>query len=240
MEKEFIISEIKRLADQNGGLPLGVALFEKTANIKRSDWYGIYWARWSDAVIEAGYEKREKNVAYDDDVVLEKFALLTRELGKFPVTGEIRLQAKKDSEFPAHNTIDRYLGRRPERPSKLIDFCERKGGFDDVIEICRPLVVDTHVAQVETLEPELVSGFVYLMKSGKYHKIGRTNSPDRRQYEIGIQLPEELIQIHSIETDDPSGIETYWHNRFSHCRLKGEWFELKPSDIKAFRRRKYM
>jgi len=240
MDKHYIIEEIKRTAEQNGGQPLGVALFEKTTNIKRTDWYGKYWARWSDAAIEAGYEKREKNVAYDPDVVLKKFAILARELGKFPVTGEIRLQAQVNPDFPAHNTVDRYLGKRERRPAVVIDFCERHGGFDDVIQICRPLLVESPQETALSDEAEVGTGFVYLMKSGKYHKIGRTNSPDRRQYEIGLHLPEELIQVHSIETDDPSGIEAYWHNRFSEKRLRGEWFDLKPADVRIFRRRKFM
>ena len=37
-------------------------------------------------------------------------------------------------------------------------------------------------------------GFVSLMKSGKYHKIGRSNSAGRREYELGIQLPELCSQ----------------------------------------------
>jgi hypothetical protein len=84
------------------------------------------------------------------------------------------------------------------------------------------------------------SGFVYLMKSGRHYKIGKTNSVDRRRYEIGIQLPQAIEPIHSIETDDPSGIEAYWHNRFRERRLNGEWFELTASDIRAFRKRRFM
>jgi len=42
--------------------------------------------------------------------------------------------------------------------------------------------------------------------------------------------------IHSIKTDDPSGVETYWHKRFDTKRLNGEWFDLNSADIKAFKR----
>ena len=42
--------------------------------------------------------------------------------------------------------------------------------------------------------------------------------------------------IHSIKTNDPSGIEAYWHKRFEAKRMQGEWFNLSSADIKAFKR----
>nr|WP_157817976.1 GIY-YIG nuclease family protein [Candidatus Thiodictyon syntrophicum] len=77
---------------------------------------------------------------------------------------------------------------------------------------------------------------MYLMKSGKYYKIGRTNAIGRREYELAIQLPEKPTKIHEIKTDDPVGIEAYWHKRFESRRLNGEWFNLTPQDTAAFKR----
>jgi hypothetical protein len=81
---------------------------------------------------------------------------------------------------------------------------------------------------------------VYVMKSGRFYKIGRSNSAGRREYELGLQLPEPIAMVHAIRTDDPVGIEAYWHKRFEAKRKNGEWCELGTTDVAAFRRRKFM
>ena len=84
----------------------------------------------------------------------------------------------------------------------------------------------------ETATAEL--GYVYLLKAGRFYKIGRTNALGRRERELVIQLPEAAKVIHSIKTDDPAGIEEYWHRRFHERRRNGEWFDLTANDLAAF------
>ena len=55
MTKLYILQEIQRTTKANGGTPLRKLEFESKTGIKRYDWFGVYWARWSDAIREAGY-----------------------------------------------------------------------------------------------------------------------------------------------------------------------------------------
>lgn len=109
-----------------------------------------------------------------------------------------------------------------------------------MIRLCGEYVPRNRDVSEEDGPQEEEIGFVYLIKSGRFYKIGRTNAAGRREYELALQLPERATMIHVIRTDDPIGIEAYWHRRFEAKRKNGEWFELGPADITAFKRRKFM
>jgi hypothetical protein len=91
-----------------------------------------------------------------------------------------------------------------------VEYCENRNGYNDLVALCRPIAEKARdeTAHVEA-EPEDVVGFVYLMKSGRHYKIGRSNSTGRREYELALQMPEKLSTVHVIRTDGPAGIEDY-------------------------------
>ena len=238
MTRQKIIAEVLRTAEENGGTPLGKAKFRAATGITDGDW-GRFWARWGEVVAEAGFEPNSLRAAYDDEYVFEKLIELVRELGRYPVINEIKLKARNDKSFPSHNVFQ-SRGKKRELAAKLLSYCQTRAGYDDIVEVCL-LVSDTDdEVEEESAAFEEDGGFVYLMKSGRFYKVGRTNSVGRREYELSIQLPEKLEQIHVISTDDPEGIESYWHSRFKEKRANGEWFRLSADDVRAFKRRKFM
>ena len=89
---------------------------------------------------------------------------------------------------------------------------------------------------VDEAEGSSALGYVYLHRHGTDYKIGFTRSLNKRGRQIQIELPQEVELVHSILTDDPAGVEGYWHKRFADKRTRGEWFKLTKADVAAFRR----
>ncbi len=238
LQRSHILGEIRRTASANGGIPLGVRRFQNETGIKESDWHGKYWSRWGDALTEAGFSPNALQAAYSDETLLDKLAELCRELGHFPVTGELKLKRRSDANFPSAKVFDR-LGFRHQVAVRLVDHCRKRGDMEDVIAMCAERAADSPEVE-ETPESEPAIGFVYLFKSGRYYKIGKSNAAGRREREVALQLPERTESVHTIRTDDPNGIEAYWHSRFDEKRLNGEWFNLTAADVRAFKRRTFM
>lgn len=238
VSKTHILDEIKRTARENGGAPLGRLRFFQETGIRETDWLGKHWVRWSDAVKEAGFEPNKLQGRLDDDVVLGQLAGLVRDLRHFPTVAELRLHARRDAGFPNSKTFFSRYGQKEQVANALGAWCQKQGGLDDVAKICSPLRSAEVLTSETTDSDEIEFEFVYLLKSGKFYKIGRSNSVGRRERELAIQLPERAQVVHSIKTDDPEGIELYWHRRFQDRRKNGEWFELTREDVTAFRRRK--
>jgi hypothetical protein len=238
MDKKHILDEIHRTARENGGKPLGQNRFQAETGIRTAEWSGKYWVRWSDALREAGYTPNTMNAAYEDGFVIAQLVKFIREIGRYPGDREFVMRRRQDCTFPS-SKVFRRQGRRAELAQRVAEYCRERGGLDDVIAICEPIAANAKPTdEREPDEPKM--GYVYMLKSGKHYKIGRTNALGRREYELSIQLPEKARTVHAIKTDDPAGIEAYWHLRFGDRRKNGEWFELTAADVKAFKRRKFM
>ena len=238
MTKQHILDEIQRTA--RNGRALGGARFLKETGIRESGWRGKFWVRWSDAVAEAGLVASQWQGAIEEKMLLEKLVSLVRELGHFPVMAELRMKATHDPGFPNPKTFNSRFGSKAEMIAKLRAYCHGQTGHADVLALCLPPTDNSSAEGPTQKKVETEFGFVYLLKSGRHYKIGYSNAVGRRERELAIQLPDRCSVVHSIKTDDPAGIEAYWHRRFDQKRKNGEWFELDPSDVRAFKRRTFM
>ncbi len=239
MEKEEILREIRGTAEKNGGRPLGRMRFASETGISYSDWRGKHWVRWGDALREAGFPPNQSTTAYDDGGLLEKLAQLARELGHLPVAGDVGMKSRRDSDFPHEGAFGR-LGGKAEIVRRLHEYCLTHREYDDVVRMCEEYALSKQVLPEETGDRDVKVGFVYLMKSGRFYKIGHSDAPGRRQYDLAITLPEKVELIHEIPTEAPEAAERFWHERFKAKRKGGEWFRLSAADVKAFRRCKSM
>lgn len=239
--KSEIIAHIQRIAKINGTAP-GRQKFEAETGIKRTEWYGVHWARWGDALQEAGFMSNSLQGALEKEDALQAYVSLIEKLGRIPSEGDIRLARRYDASFPSHSTLGKHIGPKRKRiAAALAHAIENQldaGVVTTLTNALSALPPETAASKLDEIDDTKSLGFVYLMKLGKYYKIGKTNAPDRRQYEIGLHVAEGIEPMHSIATDDPSGIEAYWHNRFKEKRMNGEWFNLSASDVRAFRLRK--
>lgn len=233
--REKILFEIQRIAKSNGGKPPGRSLFETETGIRKSKWEGVIWARWSDAVSEAGFTPNARNEKLVEMHLLQKLVSIFRHYRKFPTVAEMRLYRKIDPNFTNHSVLLEHFGGIQNLRRQFSDWANKDGQYSDIsvmlVDVTRDEVLNSHRVSTE--------GYVYLIKSGVHYKIGRSDDLERRVKEIRVALPEAASLYHTIQTDDPPGIESYWHRRFADRRANGEWFKLTSDDVAAFRRRKF-
>ena len=234
--RESIISEIKRLAALNGGQAPGKLAFVSATGITETKWRGKYWARWGDALIEAGFEPNAWVGKSDSNAILDGLIAACRHHGRLPTNSEVSMLRRSNPAIPAPRTIDNIFDGRAELIAALKEHVVNKPEYADV-QAMLPEVAPPRPTPVSGARK--VDGSVYLIKSGHSYKIGRSDQLEQRVKGIRTSLPDASKLLHDIKTDDPPGIEAYWHRRFADRRGNGEWFKLTTDDVKAFMRRKF-
>lgn len=234
--RDFILQEIRRLASANDGQAPGQKLFAKETGIAEHQWLGKFWARWGDALTEAGFKPNDWNGKSDANTVLSGVIVACRHYGRLPTNPELKMLRRTNPLVPLPNVIQSSFGRRSDMIAALAKHVETDEALSDVAAM---LPEQSNEALPRQLSSKPVEGFVYLIKSGDFYKIGRSDDAERRFKQITIALPDKAELFHTIRTDDPPGIEAYWHRRFADSRANGEWFKLTSQDIVAFKKRKF-
>ena len=236
--RKRILGEIHRLALELGSPP-GRRVFERETAIRESDWRGVVWSKWSDALADAGFEpNRRQGRADRESLFLALLDACTRFRG-MPTVSEYELYRSKHSDLPAYKTFQSNFGNKSNIIWEFRGWLVEHHPTHDLLKVLpqgKPQIVASERAK-KTDSPK--DGYVYLLKSGKHYKIGRSDELERRIKQISVALPESVTLEHAIKTDDPPGIEAYWHKRFGDRRANGEWFNLEPTDVRAFKKRRY-
>jgi hypothetical protein len=98
------------------------------------------------------------------------------------------------------------------------------------VALCAPIAETEPTNQSDDdVGPGTQFGFVYLMKSGRNYKIGRTNHVGGRERDLSIQLPVKVNTVHANPYRRPGRHRSILHKRFEEKRKNGEWFELSNS-----------
>jgi hypothetical protein len=180
--RDQILAEIRRIAGERAGKAPGSALFKAETGIGESRWRGVYWARWGDALAEAGFSPNEYQQRLDADFSLGKIAEAVRHLGKMPTVSELDIYRRKvDTSCPTAEALLRNFGGKNGMVERLRSWLATNPAYEDIAAML-PSTAPTEKGTKTAPVPE---GFVYLFKSGQYHKIGRSDELERRVNEVG-------------------------------------------------------
>lgn len=236
--RESIIKAYNDMVRKKDGKLVGMDVFTCETGISPYYWGGDYWRNWSAFQSDAGHVPNIPTEKIADETLLHSFAELALELiddDRIPTQADLKLKKKRDASFPGEAAFRRW-GDRNALLAKVAKYCEGKERFAPVLELLNQGISSSLDHRLDSFR---IQGFVYLLRSGKHYKLGRTNAVGRRLRELAIQLPQKPDTVHVIETDDPDGIEQYWHRRFAEKRHGGEWFALSAEDVKAFKKRRF-
>lgn len=96
------------------------------------------------------------------------------------------------------------------------------------------LRIERWAKRLEEYEPpEPESRYLYLMKDSdlNYYKIGVSKDPKIRESTLMAQKPSiKLVG----QWEDLAYREREWHNHFHRERVRGEWFDLTPAQVRYF------
>ena len=230
-----IISEIRRVHAETGAAP-GNRTFQQHTGIAEKEWRGKIWARWGDALKDAGLEPNSLSPRMTDDSILRAAAIATIRLGKLPTQHDLRILWRDDPDTPSVTTLRAHFPRWAMMSDALKGWAAKdtNAAYAEILELIpvQSVVLDDPPSTQE-------HGHVYLLRAGDYYKIGQSSDLEKRVKSINVALPDKATLEHAISTDDPPGIEAYWHRRFADRRANGEWFKLSKADIFAFKKRKF-
>lgn len=98
-----------------------------------------------------------------------------------------------------------------------------------------PYIEPPEEEAIETPQAPARDGFVYIIKSGAFCKIGHTKNPKQRFGEYTL-LPHDPNVLLCEAVSDRFDTEELLHQTFKLKRKRGEWFKLTLNDVVTAKR----
>lgn len=186
--RKHIVDEIRRLAEAKDGQPPGKLMFARQTGIREHQWSGVLWARWSDALAEAGYEGNTLQGRFDTSDVLTKIIEACRHYGRITTVSEMKLYQRNDLDFPSKGAIASHFPTKVELFAAVAQRASQGAAFRDIAAMLPgERKGDT---SYRARGPKISEGYVYLLKSGNYYKISQSNDLERCVKKIWLALPD--------------------------------------------------
>jgi hypothetical protein len=81
-------------------------LTSRLTGIDEAVWHGVYWARWGDALIEAGFAPNAWRGNTDTDFIVRKFIEAARHYGRRPAKMELRMYRRAHADRDTASSDD--------------------------------------------------------------------------------------------------------------------------------------
>jgi hypothetical protein len=243
--RDRLIEQLQRVARDNGGRVPGEMRFYRETGLTKQNLWDVDIRSYGDLCELAGLPRNRLQQQMAPDQLFEPLAVLTARLKRFPDNTDRQMAHRQDAAFPSYEAYRTAQNKNGPLDDQLLEWCRSRPERSEAREI-----LEAHLARREGhrrrigQSGKVVKGYVYLFRygnSGQNYKIGRTDQVVRRHSQISAMFPGDLRIVHVIETDDPVGIEGYWHRRFEDNLVdnKKEIFRLTPEDVAAFKWRRY-
>src|SRR5579872_657886 len=159
VEKAMVISAIRKAAAENGGMPPAEDTFRQATGFPGFTWRGKYWARWTDALSEAGFSSHRR-AGKDDDSLLSKIAGAVRDYQRIPTYVEMTHYARSHPGFPSQVTLVRRFRTKHNLIDRLRRWAESRPDMADIAVLC------SRERNRKLRRDELPA--VYLLRSGEF------------------------------------------------------------------------
>lgn len=93
------------------------------------------------------------------------------------------------------------------------------------------LSVSPTYEDIASIKQPTKSGYIYILKSSGYYKIGISKNVKARIVSLQTSNPNKIELIHSKNIKDYMIHESFLHEKFIHSRINGEWFNLNNNQL---------